>query len=149
MANRKELIKVTKARLKSANTLIAASDWHGAAYMLGYVLECALKATVCKTLHLVSYPENTRNIKIDTYFMTHRFEELLLVSGLEDIFSARGPAPAWQNWSNFVIEYTGDWTSMRYDINRIWTEAKIRKLLSNLVEPKYGIISIIKDKKRW
>jgi len=44
MANCAELRKIAKARLKSVETLMAVNDWHGAAYMLGYVLECALKA---------------------------------------------------------------------------------------------------------
>jgi hypothetical protein len=149
MSNCEELKQITKARLKSAKTLIAAKDWHGAAYMLGYVLECALKAATCKTLHLVEYPENTKNDKINLYFMTHRFEQLLLVSGLEDIFSSRGPAETWKNWSEFTIEYPADWTPMRYDTKVRWDKTKVNKLYNNLTASKFGIISIIKRKKRW
>lgn len=149
MSNCGGLKQITEARLKSAETLMMVQDWHGAAYMLGYVLECALKAVICKTLHLVEYPENTKNNKIDSYFMTHRFEQLLLVSGLEDIFSSRGPAQAWQNWSDFMLKYQGDWPTMRYNVDVIWNEIEVNKLYNNLTDPQYGIITLIRKKKRW
>lgn len=149
MSNRTELKQITKARLRSVETLIKAKDWHGAAYLLGYVLECALKAATCKTLHLVSYPDGTKNPNVSSYFMTHKFEQLLVVSGLENIFSSRGPTKAWQNWSSFTIEYPGDWPIMRYDAKKIWDEIKVKKLFSNITEPKYGILSIIKDQRKW
>lgn len=149
MSNCNELRQIAIARLKSVNTLIKAKDWHGAAYMMGYVLECALKASTCKTLHLISYPDNVKYPNISSYFMTHKFEQLLVVSGLENIFSYRGPVNAWKNWSDFTLEYPGDWPSMRYDIKKIWDENKVKKLLLNLTEPKYGILSIIKEKRKW
>jgi len=149
MSNCDELKKITKARLKSAKTLMAAKDWHGAAYMLGYVLECALKAVICKTLHLVEYPENTKNDKINLYFMTHRFEQLLLVSGLEDIFSSRGPAEVWKNWSDFILKYPGDWPAMRYNLDLTWNKTNVKKLYSNLADSEHGIITLIRKKKRW
>ncbi len=149
MANCRELKQIARARLISVKILVKAKDWHGAAYLLGYVLECALKAVTCKTLRLISYPDNTKNPNINSYFMTHRFEQLLVVSGLEDIFSYRGPANVWKNWSDFTIEYPGDWPTMRYDPKKVWSEVKVKKLLNNLIEPKYGIISIIKEKRKW
>jgi len=147
--NCSELRRIAKARLKSAETLAKANDWHGAAYLLGYVLECALKAVTCKTLHLITYPENTKYDKINSYFMTHRFEQLLVVSGLEDIFSSRGPQQAWQNWSDFTLEYQNDWPSMRYDLKTVWNEVKVVKLYNNLTEPGDGILTIIKKRKKW
>ncbi len=68
MADSNQLRKISQARLLSAETLISAKDWYGATYMMGYVLECALKAATCKTLHLGSYPSGTQNKKIDGYF---------------------------------------------------------------------------------
>lgn len=149
MANCTDLKKIAQARLRSARTLMKADDWHGAAYMLGYVLECALKAVTCKTLNLVTYPDNTKNDKINSYFMTHRFEQLLIVSGLEGIFSSRGPQKAWQNWSDFTLEYPGDWPSMRYELKTIWNETKVIKLYENLMEQTSGILTIIKRRGKW
>jgi hypothetical protein len=149
MANCEELKKIAKARLKSAETLMAAKDWHGAGYMLGYALECALKAVTCKTLNLVTYPENHKNDKINLYFMTHRFEQLLIVSGLENIFSSRGPQEAWENWSDFTLEYPGEWPSMRYDSKTVWDEIKVERLYKCLMKPKSGILKIIERRKKW
>lgn len=149
MANCIELRTIAKARLKSVEALITVGDWHGSAYMLGYVLECALKAATCKTLHLIAYPENTKNDKINSYFMTHRFEQLLVVSGLENVFSSRGPKEAWQNWSEFTLEYPGDWPAMRYDLSKNWDKIKIEQLYNNLMEPTNGILTIIKRSKKW
>lgn len=149
MANCAELRIIAKSRLKSAEILMKATDWHGAAYMLGYALECALKAATCKTLHLITYPDNTKNDKINSYFMTHRFEQLLIVSGLEDIFSSRGPQKAWQNWSDFTLEYPGEWPSMRYDLKTVWDKIKVEKLYNNLTEPIDGMMTIIKRRGKW
>lgn len=150
MANCLELKKITKARLKSAKTLMDSGDWHGAAYMLGYALECALKAATCKTLRLVSYPENTGKEKVDSFFMTHKFEQLLFVSGLDDLFSFRSPIPeVSSNWSQFTLAYPGDWPTMRYQINPAWDEAKVKGLYEMLTHDSHGLITIIGRKKRW
>lgn len=150
MANNKELRIIAKKRLHTAKLLFQAKDWEGAAYMMGYALECALKAATCKTLGLVSYPENTKNPKIDSYFMTHKFDQLLIVSGMESILSIRGPAEAYRNWSEFTLEYPGDWTQMRYEFKPgYWNSQKIIRMYNNLKESKNGIITIIKRRHKW
>lgn len=147
MATGTDLKQITKKRLKTVKVLLSVKDWDGAAYMMGFVLECALKAVICKTLHLVNYPEYTGKQKVDDYFMTHRFDLLLKVSGMENIFSDRGPSESWRNWSEFTVEYPGDWPAMRYDINRKWDETKVKKLYTNLVESQNGLLKEVK--KRW
>lgn len=145
-----QLREITKARLKTAKILLKAKDWDGSVYMMGYVLECALKAAACKALHLATYPENTKNDKIDIYFMTHRFDQLLIVSGLEEIFSLkRGVVEESMNWSDFTINYPGDWPKMRYEPNLIWDEIKTRKLYNNLTDYKSGILTVIKRRRKW
>ena len=119
--------------------------------MLGYVLECALKAAVCKTLNLLNYPEYTKNQKTDEYFMTHKFDQLLIASGLEYLFSTRGSVDAFQYWSDFTKEYPGDWPAMRYDRSRQkqFDEVKVKKLYTILREDSKGILSIIEQEKKW
>lgn len=158
MVTGKDLQIITQARLKTAKILIKAKDWDGAAYSLGYVLECALKAAVCSSLKLALYPEKTAlsgyksnekaaRTSIPEYFMTHDFLQLLVVSGLQKTFSLEGPAKSWENWSNFTIEYSGNWTEMRYDPNREWTEEKVKKLYKALISSRNAIIKEIK--KKW
>jgi len=151
MANCNDLKRIAKARLKTAKILIEAKDWDGAAYNLGYVLECALKAVICKTLNLVNYPEYTKNDRTDSYFMTHKFDQLLIASGMEYIFSPRGPIDAFRNWSDFTKEYQGDWPAMRYDRQRLsqFNETKVKTLYTNLTEPNIGILAIISKKRKW
>jgi len=132
MANNEDLKKIAKSRFKTVKVLLEAEDWEGMAYMMGYVLECALKATVCRKLNLISYPETAKNKKIPEYFMTHRFDQLLVVSGMSGIFSDRGPDEAYLHWSDFSLEYAGDWPSMRYDPDRQWEEKKVKSLYTNL-----------------
>lgn len=151
MANIEELKEIAHARLKTAEILISAKDWDGAAYMLGYVLECALKAVVCKTLNLLNYPEYTKNQKTDEYFMTHKFDQLLIASGLEYLFSTRGSVDAFQYWSDFTKEYPSDWPAMRYDRSRQkqFDEIKVKKLYNILIDATKGILSIIEKEKKW
>jgi HEPN domain len=151
MANGEELKTIAKARLKTAEILIEAKDWDGAAYMMGYVLECALKAVVCKTLNLLEYPQYTKNKKTDGYFMTHEFDQLLIASGLESLFSTRGSVDAFQYWSDFTKEYPTDWPSMRYSLERQkqFDETKVKKLYTILIEKDKGILEIIENQNKW
>jgi hypothetical protein len=151
MANTQELKEIALARLKTSQILIAAKDWDGAGYMLGYVLECALKAVICKTLNLLEYPQYTKNEKTDGYFMTHKYDQLLIASGMEYLFSARGPLDAFEYWSEFTKEYPGDWPAMRYDRQRQkqFDEVKVQKLYNVLTEDKKGILALIEQEKKW
>ncbi len=147
----KELKKRSLARLNTVKILMKAEDWEMAAYVLGYVVEYALKAVTCKTLRLEHYPQ-LEIIKKDiniTYFQTHNFEELLLVSGLDPVLGVRGKSESWRNWSNFTLIYKGNWTKMRYDTANIWDETSVKEVYTNVIAPDNGILSEIKRRKKW
>jgi hypothetical protein len=147
-----DLKKIANARLLSAETLIAAGDWHGAAYMLPYALECALKAVVCKTLHLQVYPDKDKSkTEIRTFFTTHLFDQLLVVSGLQDIYHPSVGGIPYKYWSDFTIEYPGRWVEMRYNLERMeqFDEKKIKELYLKLKDKTNGIFTIIEENKRW
>ena len=114
---------------------------------MGYVLECGLKAIICKRLQLNVYPDNHKKGEISKFFRTHKFDPLLIVSGLSKMFSTTGEIQAFQHWSDFTNEYAGDWPTMRYDANIIWDEAKVKRLYLNLTSKPYGVLTIIK--KKW
>ncbi len=151
MATGSDLRKIALARLKSAEVLIKAKDWQGAGYMLGYVLECSLKAVICKHLRLATYPDNIKPDAVRAFFMTHKFDQLLIVSGLQDTFSAAGIPDCFQHWSDFTVVYPGDWPSMRYDQSRLnqFDELKVRGLHVNLTEDPNGIITTIRKRRKW
>ena len=143
-----ELKTLARQRLKTAKFLLDAKEWDMAKYIMGYALECALKATICKTLHLSDYP----NVKRDEqkHFGTHKFDILLRLAGLEDIFNASNKTP-FGPWSDFTKEYIGDWTAMRYEPNQI-TELTAKLLfecLDGTLGGSEGIFAILSKKRRW
>lgn len=148
MASGSDLKKLTKARLNSVKILKKAQDWDMAGYLMGYVLECALKSATCKTLKLDEYPDNTKSDeKIRSFFQTHSMDRLLIVSGASDIFKLTTiTRKVFQNWSEFTVNYPANWTEKRYEIGH-WNKEKVEKCYNNLTETPYGILNQIK--KRW
>ena len=144
-----QLKTITDGRLKSAIILMDAEDWFFAGYAMAMALECALKAVICKTLNISTYPEDPRqNQRIVSFFRTHEFEQLRVLAGMEATFSPIGLLEAVQNWSDFTKEFTGNWVEVRYDHERQqqFNRAKVERLFTNLTHDSYGIITIIKRK---
>jgi hypothetical protein len=151
MANGTGLRRLCRARIITVKTLMAADDWDAAAYMMGYVLETALKAAPCKALKLTNYPERTSNKQIDSCFMSHKFDQLLIISGLADLFSITGSPNSFRNWSDFVQEYQGEWVNMRYNPQALqnFDKIKVERLSQNLFDDPESIIKTISGKNRW
>lgn len=134
-----EVLKnITEARWKTVEILIESNDFGVAVYMMGHILECALKAAACKSLHLKGYPPSGK--KIEPLFKSHVFDLLLIISGLADIFGPDGLF--YNNWSTFTQYYIGDWNNIRYELGS-WDEIKTKALYTEL----RTIINEIK--KRW
>src|SRR5882672_8625035 len=151
MVTRKEWRDLTHKKIRTIQRLIKDEEWEVTAYLMGYVLECALKAASCKALRLDGYPPvKSRSGKEGTGFKTHEFEQLLIVSGLSDIFGSLAATPAYSNWSDFTINYAGIWTTMRYeDVSAKFDEATVKELARNLYDDKDSIVETIKRNKRW
>lgn len=149
MANLQDFRDLASQRLKTVDVLMQAKEWGIAAYILGLVLECVLKAASCKALNLAVYPEvgKTKNNEIANYFRTHNFDNLLIVSGTSDLFGLNGKG--FNSWSGFTQEYTGIWTSIRYETITQFDERKVRGMYKFLTEQTSGIISLIESEKRW
>lgn len=148
MKHTKEGFKAAaKARLKAAEILMENEDWDMAGYLLGYVLECALKSVVCKNLRLTKYPAGDKDKGEKDYFWTHRFDRLLTISGMQDLFGVQSFV-----WSQFVQEYEGDWPAkFRYGTG-VLEEIKVRQLhshLTNKTTGSEGILTLISKNRRW
>ena len=153
MATREDFKNIAKKRLKTAEILMANEEWGMAVYMMGFVLECVLKASACKALKLTAYPEEIKKIKnqsIVNYFRTHDFDMLLVVSGTSDIFDLFSGEGA-SSWSGFTQEYTkiGRWTDIRYDVLSQFDESLVKNLHKFLAEEPSGIIPLIEKENRW
>jgi len=151
MATNQDFKDIAKKRLKTAEILMSNQEWGMCAYILGFVLECVLKASSCKALNLAIYPEieKTKNQQIVNYFRTHNFDNLLIVSGTSDIFDLSGDGAS--SWSGFTQEYTkiGKWTDIRYEVLSQFDENRVKSLHKFLTEEPNGIIPLIETKNRW
>ena len=147
MATGEDFRSIAEKRLKTVYVLMSNQEWGVAVYLMGFVLECMLKASACKILNLKVYPEEnkiTKNQQITGYFSTHDFDMLLVVSGMSDIFELSGTGAS--SWSGFTQEYTkfGKWTDLRYNILTEYDESTVRLLYDFLTKEPDGIIPLIK-----
>jgi len=109
MSDRNTFKTVAKAKLKAAKILYKAKDYSNAGYLLGYVLEAALKACICKRLRLSQYPDSGRHHDV---FSTHNFDRLLILSGFSEHVDFMPNQNLLENWSTL----THDWRpSIRYN----------------------------------
>lgn len=76
--NRQTLKSVAKQKLKAAKILFDAGDYDTAGYLIGYVVECGLKAAICRKLRLKVYPDTGDHRDV---FASHSFDRLLMLSG--------------------------------------------------------------------
>jgi hypothetical protein len=143
-----QLKQITEARIKSFINLMETEDWFWAAYTMAMTLECALKVMVCKTLDLQTYPQRPEKPKIINFFWTHEFEQLLILSGLTRTLKSTEMPEIFQNWSDFVNEFPGPWTTIKYDYERQqkFDRIKVERLHKNLLDSSHGLITKIKEK---
>lgn len=144
-----DLKSIARSRIRGAKLLIDGGDPEGAAQMMGFALECALKAAICKTLRIPNYPDSHKDKKVPDFFMTHTFDRLLLLLGLSDIFSVTGNPQAFNNWGEFTIKYPGEWTGMRYTESGVFTQSVVETLFKCLYSDDHAIMKMIAIKKRW
>jgi len=76
--NRNDLKRLAKIRLTEAKTLLDNSNYDGAYYMSGYIVECGLKACFAKKTKKYDFPDKKATNKI----YTHDLEELVKLAGL-------------------------------------------------------------------
>jgi len=54
--NRDDIKKLARIRLKEAKALLKARLFSGAYYLAGYVVECGLKACICRKTKRFDFP---------------------------------------------------------------------------------------------
>ncbi|MCH9011178.1 MAG: HEPN domain-containing protein, partial [Chloroflexi bacterium] len=78
--NRADLQEISSLRVEEARVLLRNGYYSGAYYLIGYAVECALKACIAKQIRRYDFPD--RKLVNDSY--THDLEKLLGVSGLKE-----------------------------------------------------------------
>lgn len=136
--NRKVFQELIKIRVREARTLLDADHYPGAYYLIGYAVECALKACVSKQVKRYDFPDKKFADKV----YTHSLESLVGGAGLSFDFDRDR-----QVNSNFDANWrvVKDWNeSFRYGLGI--TKQQARDLYSACTG-KNGILSWIK--RRW
>jgi len=137
--NRADLQKVSMMRQREARALLDAGHFPGSFYLMGYAVECALKACFTKQIKRHDFPD--KKLINDAY--THNLEHLVKTAGLEDDFKEdKEVNPSLElNWTTVK-----DWSeSKRYDVDITQTQA--RDLYLACTAPKNGVLPWIR--KRW
>ena len=82
--NRTDFQKLANLRVKDAKVLLNNGCFEGAYYLLGYSIECALKACVAKKTQRYDFPDK----KLANNVFTHELPVLLALAGLKPVFDA-------------------------------------------------------------
>ena len=136
--NRTKFQELTKIRVQEANTLLNAGQYPGAYYLVGYAIECALKACISKQVKQYDFPDR----KLANEAHTHELEKLVGLAGLKQDFEQDR-----QNNPNLNLNWTimKDWKeTSRYDSEI--TSQQALDLYSACIGPN-GVLPWIK--KRW
>jgi hypothetical protein len=134
--DRSDLQVLAETRVVDAEALLEAGRWAAAYYLLGYAVECGLKACAAKQFNQYEVPDKT----VVNDFYTHRLDKLLNISGAKGSLESRAAAdPQFEvNWNA-----VRDWNeSSRYDHST--TEAKARDMLVAVADPSSGVLSWLK-----
>lgn len=134
--DRIQLQRLAELRLRDAEALLAAGQWEAAYYLLGYCVECALKACVVKQFRLHEMPDK----KLVLDFYTHELDKLLTISGVKSQKETHAKTD-----SNFEINWNTvrDWNeSARYEVDK--TEAFARGMYDAVTNDVSGVLPWLK-----
>ena len=130
---------LAEARLGDALILMESSRWPAAYYLLGYAVECGLKACAVRQFRQDEVPDK----KIVDDFYTHRLDKLLGIAGVKAALESRASQDAafQVNWNT-----VRDWNeTSRYDHSI--SEAKACDMQMAVGDPTTGVLSWLR--KQW
>ena len=134
--NRTDLQLLADTRVADAQVLFHASRWAAAYYLLGYAVECAIKACIAKQFRQDEVPEK-RSVE---QFYTHKLEQLLQHDSVKAAFQAKAAADRVfrVNWNTVK-----DWDPVvRY--KHSMAEIKARDMLSAVTDSISGVLPWLK-----
>lgn len=130
------LQQIAEIRVRDAEVLLAAGQWDAAYYLLGYSIECALKACISKQFRQHEVPDK----KPVNDFYTHKLDDLLNLSGVKSEMDAnlRSKSLLGINWIT-----VRDWNeSTRYEVGT--TEDIARSMYDAVTDTASGILPRLK-----
>ena len=135
--NRTDLQLLADVRVADAEALLEAERWAAAYYLLGYAVECALKACVARQFRQDEVPDKT---VVNNFYSHHRLDQLLGISGTKAALESKAVAD-----SAFKVNWNTvrDWNeSARYDHST--TETKARDMLVAVTDSSSGVLPWLK-----
>lgn len=134
--NKAELEKLAAIRIKEAEILLAADCYQGAYYLVGYALECTLKACIAKQVKEFDFPD--KKLANDCY--THKLSDLIITAGLKQKLAEQEK----QN-REFKLNWAvvNKWSeASRYECNIKKQDA--RDLFTAIIDNESGILPWLK-----
>jgi AbiV family abortive infection protein len=134
--NKTDLENLAEIRISEAKTLLDNDNYHGAYYLAGYALECAIKACIAKQVKKFDFPDK----KLAQNSHQHKLPELINVAGIKAELDSRQleDVEFQSNWA--VVK---DWTvESRYD--RFITKPKAIDLYSAITDKQSGVLTWLK-----
>jgi len=135
--NKTDLQILVEIRVKEATVLLENEYYQGAYYLLGYALECALKACITKQVRENDFP----NKHLANASHTHKLSELLGVAGLKQKLSEQENQD-----ENFKLNWAvaKDWSeTARYD--SIIEETKVKDFFEAITNDQSGVLKWLKN----
>ena len=134
--NRNELQGISRTRVREARALLKNGSYAGSFYLMGYAIECAIKAAIAKKTKAHDFPN--KKLAHDSY--SHDLEKLIKTAGLwvdlEDEMKANTNLA--RNWT--VVK---DWTEeSRYTLTT--SKLQAQDLYSACTARKHGLLSWLK-----
>ena len=135
--NRSDFQQLAEDHLRHAKALLDAQLYSGAYYICGYVVECALKACICKKTNQFDFhpsPEASRAA------WSHDFEKLIRAADLESEINAareldRALDVKWESVENWSPH-------SRYEPHG---QPEAQLILDAVADPDHGVFSCIKQ----
>ena len=135
--NRGDFQQFAEEHLRNAKALLDAGLYSGAYYMCGYVVECALKACICRrTKQFDFYPKPS----IHRLAWSHEIKDLIEASGLKGEFdrARQEDKDLDVNWKS-VEGWKAD---SRYETH---SQNDAQRLFDAISNPDHGVLSCIKQ----
>jgi hypothetical protein len=134
--NRSDFQELAELHLRHAKALLDAKLYSGAYYMCGYVVECALKACICKKTSLFDFFPKPDVVR-DAY--THKSANLIRVAGInKEIEKERSEDKELDlNW--VLVEQWSE--GSRYDSHQ---EHEATDLYNAVADQHHGVLACIK-----
>lgn len=135
--NRSDLQRLADLRIREAKLLLDNGCYHGAFYLAGYAVECALKACIAKETKEYDFPDK----KLANSSYTHDLTELLGISRLtERMKDAKSQSKTLDTYWAMVVTWNED---ARYDT--VGSQRAAADLYQAIIDPANGVLAWLKN----